>query len=143
MDSFKKKLSDLSTEIIGSLILIGFTSWAIIWAFLESLGPWIIVIAFACVALGFFIINQTHIVIRRHRRGFASMKNERIEATLRNWLDKLGYSIRSAPNTNMLFQFIATDNAQRNITVCRPIAENNFIFMGGGLEYSPRDGKVV
>jgi len=105
------------------------------------LGPWIIVIAFACVALGFFIINQTHIVIRRHRRGFASMKNERIEATLRNWLDKLGYSIRSAPNTNMLFQFIATDNAQRNITVCRPIAENNFIFMGEAWNIPPETEK--
>ncbi len=117
--------------------MIGFTSWAVIWAFLKLLGPWIIVIAFACVAIGLLIINQFHIVLMRHRRGFTSMKNERIDTTLRSWLDKLGYSIRSASDTKMLFQFVATDNQQTNITVCRPIAEDNFIFIGGNWNIPP------
>jgi len=137
MDWLKKKFSDLSTEIIGGLILIGFVSWAMIWAFLQSLGVWIIVIAFALVALGLLIMNQFHIVLMRHRRGFATMKNERIEATVRNWLDKQGYSIRNAPDPRMLFQFVATDNEQRNITVCRPAAEDNFIFIGGAWNIPP------
>ncbi len=137
MGWFKKKLSDLSTEIIGGLILIGFVSWAVIWTFLQSLGPWIIVITFALVALGLLIINQFHIVLMRHRRGFATMKNERIEATVRHWLDKQRYAIRSSPDPKMLFQFVTTDMAGTNMTVCRPVAEDNFIFVGGGWNIPP------
>ena len=117
--------------------MIGFVSWAMIWAFLASLGPWIIVIAFVLVAIGLLIINQFHIVLMRHRRGFATMKNERIEVTVRKWLDKQGYAIRSSPDDRMLFQFVATDNERRNITVCRPVAEDNFIFIGGGWNIPP------
>lgn len=117
--------------------MIGFTSWAVIWAFLRSLGPWILVIAFTLVATGLLIINQFHIVLMRHRRGFATMKNERIEATVRNWLDKQKYAIRNNPNQKMLFQFTATDMDGRNITVCRPFAEDNFIFIGGSWNIPP------
>lgn len=137
MGTLKKKFDDLSTEIIGGLILVGFVSWAVIWAFLQSLGPWIIVITFALVALGLLIMNQFHIMLMRHRRGFATMNNERIEATVRRWLDKQGYAIRSSPDPKMLFQFTATDMAGSNIIVCRPVAEDNFIFIGGNWNIPP------
>ena len=137
MGWLKKKFSDLSTEIIGGLILIGIVSWAMIWAFLQALGPWIIVIAFALVALGLLIMNQFHIALMRHRRGFATMKNERIEATVRNWLDKQRYAIRSSPDPQMLFQFVATDVVGLNMTVCRPIAEDKFMFLGGNWNIHP------
>ncbi len=119
---------------MSALLSIG----AVIWALASSwAAPLIIPLFLGVLALTLFALNQLHIIRMRHKRGFATMKNEKIEATVRNWLDKQGYSIRSVPDPKMLFQFVTTDNAGRNITVCRPTAEDNFIFVGGAWNIPP------
>jgi hypothetical protein len=125
-------LGDLSIEVIGGLMLIVITLGVARWAMVLSwAGPLIILMIVAFLGLGLLILNQLHIVGQRRSRGFASLSNDKIEATRRKWLDKERYSIRNEPQSNMLFQFKAEDNVGRNMIVARPKEIHNFIIVGG------------
>jgi hypothetical protein len=129
---FKRKLDDLSTHVIGGLILIGILFIATYWAIVLSwAGPSIILLAMGLLAIGLFMVNQVDIIKTRRSKGFAHMKNEKIESILRKWLDKRGLKISSDPQPNMLFQFKAEDMLGRAITVARPRNLDNFIIIGG------------
>lgn len=107
-------------------------------AWLQSL-PWYVIALSAIGAFGLTLwaINQFAIFRERRSKGFAAQNNDKIEATLRRWLDKERFKIKSDPRENMHFQFKAEDDAGRAMTVARPKDIEEFIFIGGSWKIPP------
>ncbi len=115
MEWIKKQVSDHWLE----LIMLGLTSWAIIWAFLESLGPWIIVIGFALVGIGLLIINQLHTIRARRKKGLANLNDQEIRKTIRDWLDVPYLSIEPKVYPDKFLHFDVTGKHGIPVTVER------------------------
>jgi len=95
-------------------VIIGFFAW------LQSQPLYIIglaiIIAFAFTFLG---VNQFHVFRERRKKGIASLNDQEIEETIRNWVDDPLFKFQRKVNANCLFQFIVTDESGRPVTISR------------------------
>ncbi len=130
----RKWISDISKALVGNILVVVLaTAGVSISAWLQSL-PWYVIALSGIGAFGltFFSINQLAVFRERRSNGFATLDNERIEATLRKWLDNLRYKIQADPQDNRVFQFKAEDSDNRVMIVARPKEGlTEFILVGG------------
>ncbi len=95
--------------------------------------PWsiIVLILLAVITLSAHAFNQFHLIQQRRDRDFSRMSNKKIQETLIGWLQKEGWTITLMPEENCRFKFKAEDDFNRNVTVARSFANENFITFGG------------
>ena len=117
----RRLLSSILRSMVGGvLLLIAITAVAPILAWLQSL-PWYVIAlsAIGSFGLSLFAINQFAVFQERRSRGFATQSNEKIEETIRNWLDDPVFKFQRKVDPNCLFRFIITDEPGRPITISR------------------------
>ena len=94
--------------------IIGFLAWV------QSQPVYIIglaiIIAFAFTFLG---VNQFHVFRERRKKGIASLNDQGLEETIRNWLDDPLFKFQRKVDPNYLFQFVVTDESGRPVTITR------------------------
>jgi hypothetical protein len=99
-----------------------------IWTRIAKVPPWQLWLVF-WVGLGcaFWLTNQIAVFRQRHSKGFSQLNNEKMEATLRQWVDKRRYSHQKVEDANHLFCFSFRDEQKRPIGVSRLKATQNYL----------------
>lgn len=92
----------------------------ILLAWLAHLPPYqLLLLALVTIALVLLCMNQVRIFRERGRHGIAELSDERVDKTIRDWLDEPSFQFQRRTNTECLFQFVVTDEQGRPITVSR------------------------
>jgi len=116
MEWIKRLLSDYLAGLLLVITpaIIGFLAW------FQSQPLYIIglaiIIAFAFTFLG---VNQFHVLRERRKKGIASLNDQEIEETIRNWLDDPLFKFQRKVDPDYLFQFVVTDEPGRPVTISR------------------------
>lgn len=106
-------------QLLGLSGVFAVINW--ITAKLAELPIWVIWWGFVfSVVFAFLILNQLGIWQERHKKGFSSLTDEKMESILRKWLDRREYSTTHKSDEKFLFCFFLLDKQNRPINVLRP-----------------------
>jgi len=131
----RKWFSDVSKGFVGGgLLLVIVTIGVPILAWLQSL-PWYVIALSAIVAPGFTLFSWNQYKLWQKRR---SVQIGHIESVVRNWLYRNSFSIKDDPQSSSVFQFVARDQQNRPVIVCRLKGEP-FLTLGARLLVSEKD----
>ena len=139
-----KWLRALFTEFVANLLIGAGGVGVVIMALLAQVPIYILLlVALGSFCLVFFGINQFHAFRERRKKGIASLNDQEIEDTIRNWVDIQAFSFqRQVAEAQLYFKFLITYNLNRKVTIIRCRDESSVIELITDVTLTPTNQSV-
>jgi hypothetical protein len=143
---FKETLKQVPRELIYALVILIVVvgGGSLLVSIREDIpATWYIPLAVTTVFLALASLNAFYQLRLKLARNLSSLSDEKIEATLRDWLFRFGFTIGPASDADSLFRFSATDPEKRLVLVARLKDQEKFLVFAAVLRIQEEDTPLL
>jgi len=144
MDWMRRRAESITDKLVTNVLTAGVIAVGLaVWKFLTSgFGPDTVVLFLVTIAAVMVTLGETRRFLLAQRRA-RQLTNEQLEQQIRGWLYRDKFSIKNDPRDDAFFQFSATDEVGRTVTISRPRGHPVFLLVAVHLTLSPEDREII